>query len=253
MSTLQLRAERTAASAADIEAAFARLDAPGAAGLYFGCDAGIAGLHPREATLIDAPALAIHIHTDGAELQPRSALGQALCAHAALASCLALAGRGPGRSAMGVLRAFLAACGNAPEALLLGALRFEAHRLAWPEPGAGEAPLGVFYFATRYWHRDAHGAWQHVALHIEGVPDLVDDAPQAYRPQPLHRHRRRCPHTRRAMTSPRAPMPPWWRAPSSCCAASRWSRSRSARAFAAACRLRPAPRSRGCVRSTPRP
>jgi anthranilate/para-aminobenzoate synthase component I len=152
---------------------------PSAAGLYFGCDAGIAGLHPREATLIDAPALAIHIHTDGAELQPRSALGQALCAHAALASCLALAGRGPGRSAMGVLRAFLAACGNAPEALLLGALRFEAHRLARPEPGAGEAPLGVFYFATRYWHRDAHGAWQHVALHIGGVPDLVDDAPQA--------------------------------------------------------------------------
>lgn len=179
MPTLQLRAERTAASAADIEAAFARLDAPDAAGLYFGCDAGIAGLHPREATLIDAPALAIHIHTDGAEVHPRSAHGQALCAHAALASCLALAGRGPGRSAMGVLRAFLAACGNAPEALLLGALRFEAHRLAWPEPGAGEAPLGVFYFATRYWHRDAHGAWQHVALHIEGVPDLVDDAPQA--------------------------------------------------------------------------
>lgn len=171
MTVLRLRAARAEATAAEIDAALARLDAPGAAGLYFGCDAGIAALHPREATLIEGPALVVAVHADGAVVQPRGALGHALCAHAALAQCMALAGRGPGRSAIAVLRAFLAACGGHADALLLGALRFEAHRLAQPDAAAHAAPLGVFYFATRYWHRDAQGAWWRVALHIEGLPD----------------------------------------------------------------------------------
>lgn len=171
--TLLVQARTRRAAPDEVEAALAGLDA--AAGVYFGCDAGVAGLHPLQATLLAAPALSFTVWEDGASVQALNPLGRALLQHAALAPCLALAGRGAGRSAVAVARAFMAAFGGAPEALLLGALGFEAHRLANPSSVATAAPvaLGVLFFGDRYWQRDADGAWTYVALSFDGLPQVA--------------------------------------------------------------------------------
>ncbi|MGH8797401.1 MAG: hypothetical protein ACREXI_10115, partial [Caldimonas sp.] len=58
--------ERRAATAAEVEAALARLEQ--SPGIYFGCDSGVPGLHPLQATLLAGPALAIRVYEDGAEI-----------------------------------------------------------------------------------------------------------------------------------------------------------------------------------------
>lgn len=178
----QVRAR--AATPAEVESALARLDT--APGVYFGCDAGVPGLHPLQATLLTDPAVALHIFVDGAEVHALNAWGRALLAQPALAQCLALAGRGPDRSPLAVARAFLAAFGHAPEAQLVGALGFEAHRLATAATPAahanvGDGSLGTLFFAARYWQRDAAGAWKFVTLDLDGVASADDgdgDEPQ---------------------------------------------------------------------------
>jgi anthranilate/para-aminobenzoate synthase component I len=198
---LRWRVTRRAAGAAEVEAALAALGA--GPGVYFGCDAGVAGLHPLQAALVDAPALALQLHADGAEISALDDFGAALLAHSALASVRALAGRGPGRSPLVAVRAFLAAFaaqgaggveGGAADtsaadpasrhALLIGALRFEAHRLATPpdesdasRPGADAPPgearpgadpaLGVLFFAPTLLRRAAEGAWARIDLRFE--------------------------------------------------------------------------------------
>jgi anthranilate synthase len=211
---LRIRVSRRAAGADEVEAALAALGH--GPGVYFGCDAGVAGLHPLQATLVDAPAFALLLHTDGAEVCVLDDFGAALLAHPALAAVRALAGRGPARAPFAVARAVLAAlagdgaaavegsaahavevsasdavAAHAPaadppsvHALLIGALRFDAHRLAMPpaerdatRPGdrvptedsrpGGDPPLGVLFFAPTLLRRAADGAWARIDLQFE--------------------------------------------------------------------------------------
>jgi len=160
--------ERRPAGAGEIEAAWQRLD--GAAGLYFGGDAGIAGLHPSAALLLIDPSLALRVFADGIEAEARDAFGAALLDHPSAAAWRDAAARREGGTAIDGLRAFLALFdaghGSPADAMLAGALRFEAHRLGAVErePAADAAPLGVFFFAPVTWQRDAAGAWQRVSL-----------------------------------------------------------------------------------------
>ena len=79
---LRFAVERRPATPAEVEAALARLD--GGAGIYFGCDAGVAGLHPLQATLLVDPALAFEVFADGLEVAVLDAFGATLLAHPAL-------------------------------------------------------------------------------------------------------------------------------------------------------------------------
>ena len=73
---IALAVRRQAATPADAEAALAALDRQ--AGIYFGVDAGIAGLHPLQATLLSEPALALDLHGDGVGLRLLNGFGEAL-------------------------------------------------------------------------------------------------------------------------------------------------------------------------------
>jgi anthranilate/para-aminobenzoate synthase component I len=186
--SLSLQVRARSATPAEIESALSRLDA--APGVYFGCDAGVPGLHPLQATLLADPAVALHVFVDGAEVQALNAWGRALLAQPALAQCLALAGRGTGRSPLAVARAFLAAFGQAQEVQLVGALGFEAHRLATAAAPAahanvGDGSLGTLFFGARYWQRDAAGAWKFVTLDLDGVASADDGNGNGDGPQPV--------------------------------------------------------------------
>ncbi|HEX7437543.1 MAG TPA: chorismate-binding protein [Caldimonas sp.] len=162
---LRCSVARRAAAAAEVDAALARLDS--APGIYFGCDRGVAGLHPRQATLLVNPALALRVFEDGLEALALDALGEALLRQSALAAFASACGRGAGRAALAALRAFLCAFEAIDDALLVGAFRFEAHRLAAPAPhgDAAEAtPLGFLFFAPTLLRRDGGGDWHCVSL-----------------------------------------------------------------------------------------
>lgn len=156
---ISLEPRLAAAAPEDAEAAFAALDA--APGAYFGCDAGIAGLHPLQGTLLSVPAVALRVFADGVQAAALTAFGAGLLEAPALADWRARAGRG-GQDAIAALRGFLAAFAPSREVLLLGALRFEAWKLAAKEPAAGE--LGIFYFPQEYLRRDAAGSWERVSF-----------------------------------------------------------------------------------------
>ncbi|HZV93633.1 MAG TPA: chorismate-binding protein [Caldimonas sp.] len=162
---------RSDADDAEVEAAFARLD--DGRGIYFGSDAGVVGLHPLGATLLDAPALAFSVFADGVEVEPIDAVGEALLAHPSLAEFAARCGRATGRDPIAALRAFLAAMPRIEESLLVGALAFDAHRLAGSASSAPPATgmrLGVLFFAPSLLRRDAAGRWQRVSLHfVDGL------------------------------------------------------------------------------------
>lgn len=160
--------ERRLAPPGEVEAAWRSLEA--GAGLYFGSDAGIAGMHPPVALLLVRPSLLLHVFADGLEVESHDALGEALLAQPAVADWREASARGRDGTPVAALRGFLALLGedgSAPAAALLaGALRFEAHRLsgAPARPRAGDAALGNFFFAPTTLQRDAEGAWHHVAL-----------------------------------------------------------------------------------------
>lgn len=159
-----LSIQRSAATLSQVDAALAQLD--GQAGIYFGVDAGIPGLHPQQATLLVKPALALRLYGDGLEVETLTGFGQALLAQPALSSWRVQVVRGPGVSGITALRAFLACFEPSADVLLLGALPFAAHRLA--EPGSDAGALGVFFFGQQLLRRDGAGAWQHVALSLPG-------------------------------------------------------------------------------------
>lgn len=169
-----LRVQRSAATLAQVDAALARLDTQ--AGIYFGVDAGIAGLHPLQATLLVEPALALRLYGDGLEVKALTGFGQALLALPGLARWRAQAVRGPQVSGITALRAFLACFDPSADVLLLGALPFAAHRLA--ESGNDAGALGVLFFGQHLLRRDGTGAWQHVALSLPG-PMLPASPPTA--------------------------------------------------------------------------
>ncbi|MEO6746153.1 MAG: chorismate-binding protein [Caldimonas sp.] len=202
---LRFAVARRPATPAEVEAALARLDAE--PGLYFGCDAGVAGLHPLQATLVVAPAIRFEVFEDGVEAEALDAFGAALLAEPALSSFRLSLGRRGEVAPVDSLRRFLAPFGrqsqrgaegksesahlgraadhavdqwggdadSAAEALLLGAFRFEAHVLAATAPVAGRrhsSSLGVLFFAPDLLRRDGSGAWQHVSLYFE-APSLA--------------------------------------------------------------------------------
>jgi anthranilate/para-aminobenzoate synthase component I len=172
---MQVSALRTPATPGAVAEAMALLDV--GEGAYFGCDAGIAGMHPLQACLMAQPLLALQVFVDGVEAQALTGEGAALLAHAALAPFMETAGRGmPAGAAIDALRVFHACLGHAPDAVLIGPLGFEAHRLAvdFPErQGHGvslnSARLGMLYFGDRYLQRDATGTWTQVALTFDGA------------------------------------------------------------------------------------
>ncbi|MBC7379741.1 MAG: chorismate-binding protein [Burkholderiaceae bacterium] len=175
---MHISARRTPAAPGAVAQAMALLDA--GEGAYFGCDAGIAGMHPLQACLVARPLLALHVFADGLEAQGLTPAGSALLAHAALAPFMTASGRGkPGGAAIDALRAFHACLGHSPDAVLLGALGFEAHRLAVDafEDSPADAPvgapgtrLGMLYFGDCYLQRDAAGQWTQVTLTLDAVP-----------------------------------------------------------------------------------
>ncbi|HQR98645.1 MULTISPECIES: chorismate-binding protein [unclassified Polaromonas] len=159
-----LRVQRSAATLAEVDAALARLETE--AGIYFGVDAGIAGLHPLQATLLVEPALALRLYGDGLEVEALTVFGQDLLAQPGLARWRAQTVRGPQVSGITALRAFLACFDPSADVLLLGALPFAAHRLT--EPGNDAGALGVLFFGQHLLRRDGAGDWQHVALSLPG-------------------------------------------------------------------------------------
>ena len=193
------------ASAEEIAAAWRRLD--GAAGFYFGGDAGIAGMHPAAGLLVVDPALALRVFADGVEVEARDAFGEALLAHPRLAAWQHAAARRPGGTAIAGLRAFLALFddghGSPADALLAGALRFEAHRLGSKASAADASSLGVLFFAPVTLQRDAAGVWQRVALTF-GDETLAQASAQA-QPRDLVRPPTAAPLT---ATAPRDDFPP---------------------------------------------
>lgn len=160
------RAARRDATEAEVETALARLD--GAPGLYFGCDAGIAGMHPLQATLAVAPALLLRVFSDGLEVEASGPQGISLLGAPTIAGWHSAARRGTGRHPIASLRTLLHcfAAGTGP--CLAGALRFEAHQLR--AAAAAKACLGFFLFPASYWERDASGRWQFVELHFDVPP-----------------------------------------------------------------------------------
>lgn len=136
---IRLDVRRAPCPPAVAAAALAALD--GHEGLYFGVDAGIAGLHPLQATLATRPALRLALFADGAEVRALSPLGQALLVDGALAGWRSRARRGGGEGALAIARALLACFEPSPDVLLVGALPFEAWRLsASPTPSPAVIP-----------------------------------------------------------------------------------------------------------------
>ncbi len=161
---ISFRVQRSTAHFSQVDAALVQLD--GQAGIYFGVDAGVPGLHPLQATLLVEPALALRLYGDGLEVEALTGFGQALLAQPALANWRAQAVRGQRVSGIQALRAFLACFEPSADVLLLGALPFAAHRLS--EPGCDAGALGVLFFGQNLLRRDGAGAWEHVALSLPG-------------------------------------------------------------------------------------
>lgn len=170
---IALTHRRRPATAAEVDAALARLDH--SAGMYFGVDAGIAGLHPLQAVLVDQPALVLTVYADGVRAAACTALGTALLAHAALSGWAASAQPGSGQP-MQALRALLQAFEPSPDVLLQGGLRFHAHVLGGSAQAVPPGALGVLFLAQSLWQRDAAGQWAHVALSLDGAAPAPDDA-----------------------------------------------------------------------------
>ncbi|WP_298924248.1 chorismate-binding protein [uncultured Ramlibacter sp.] len=177
--TIDLAVARSDASAQQAQEALARLgQAPGA---YFGVDAGIAGLHPLQATLIEQPALALRLFGDGLQAQVLSPFGATLLAQPALAAWRSGLQRGPGTDTLQALRGFLACFTPSADVLLLGALPFAAHKLA--RPGSSGEPLGVLFFGEKLLRRDARGQWHSLHLSLPGAAAAAMPPPLAHTPQ----------------------------------------------------------------------
>lgn len=155
-----LTVERTPACEQAVREALVSLeDLPG---VYLGVDAGVAGLHPLQALLTTRTALALEVFADGVQVQAHTRLGLALLQSPEIAVWQARAPRGGGLTALQALREFLRCFAPSPDVMLVGALNFDAHRLAKPE-GDGRY-LGTLYLVECCLRRDASGLWSTVHL-----------------------------------------------------------------------------------------
>jgi isochorismate synthase EntC len=172
---IDLQIARAGCAAAHAQAVLAGLDHR--EGLYFGVDAGIAGLHPLQATLIEQAAIRLRLWDDGLEAQALSPFGQAVLDHGALSAWRVRTARGTGHGALDLARQFLACLARSADVMLLGALPFAAHRFAHG-PGDGSA-LGVLYFPERLLRRDGDGDgnWRCVTLSLDGVASVAGPEP----------------------------------------------------------------------------
>ena len=173
---IALTPRRRPATADEVNEALARLDT--SPGMYLGVDAGVAGLHPLQAVLVDQAALVLTVHADGVQAAACTALGTALLAHPALAGWAASAHPGNGQPVQS-LRALLQAFEPSPDLMLQGALRFSAHVLGGSTQAVPPGALGVLFLAQSFWQRDAAGQWEQVVLSLPGMVDTAGPNAQA--------------------------------------------------------------------------
>jgi anthranilate/para-aminobenzoate synthase component I len=162
---IALRITRSVATPSQVSEALAQLEQQ--PGIYFGVDAGIAGLHPLQATLLTEPALALRLSGDGLQAQALTDFGHQLLALPALAQWRAALARGPAFDPLVALRGFMACFEASPDVLLLGALPFAAHQLNGPR--GSRTALGVLFLGEQLFRRDAAGAWQALHFSLDGA------------------------------------------------------------------------------------
>ena len=155
-----LTVERTKTGEQAVREALASLEEQ--QGAYLGVEAGVAGLHPLQALLTTRTALSLEVFADGVNVQANTPFGRVLLQSPELSAWQARAPRGAGLTALQALREFLRCFAPSPDVMLLGALNFDAHRLAKPE-GDGRY-LGTLYLVECCLRRDASGLWSTVHL-----------------------------------------------------------------------------------------
>ncbi len=166
---LEIQFDTRLATQAEVDSQIATLEQN--AGIYFGVDAGIEGLHPLQATLLSQPDLAFHLYSDGIVLKCLTHWGAALVAIKDIAHWQIEAARGAGQTVQASLRSFLACFTASPDVMLIGALPFDAHRLTLPTDFAES--LGVVFFGRHLLRRDGTGQWRRIDWNILGSPSSV--------------------------------------------------------------------------------
>ena len=146
------------------------------AGIYFGTESGLPGVHPRGATLISEPSWLMRVYGEGIDCQPLDAWGEALLALPQVRDWIKRAQRvpmsgnpGSDRSAdtpLDLLKSFCLLFEPSRACLMAGALNFSAYRLASRE--AGGAALGLMFGAASYLERGADDRWTRVRLTLAG-------------------------------------------------------------------------------------
>ncbi len=151
------------------------------AGIYFGVDAGIEGLHPLQATLLSQPALAFHLYGDGIVVKCLTQWGSALVATKEITLWQTKSARGAGQTVQESLRLFLACFTTSPDFMLIGALPFDAHCLNAPTDFID--PLGIVFLGPHLLRREGTGKWRKIELNVPELPSLVQKNDLAIQPE----------------------------------------------------------------------
>ena len=151
------------------------------AGIYFGVDAGIEGLHPLQATLLSQPALAFHLYGDGIVVKCLTQWGSALVATKEITLWQTKSARGSGQTVQESLRLFLACFTTSPDFMLIGALPFDAHCLNASTDFSD--PLGIVFLGPHLLRREGTGKWRKIELNVPELPSLVQKNDLAIQPE----------------------------------------------------------------------
>ena len=151
------------------------------AGIYFGVDAGIEGLHPLQATLLSQPALAFHSYGDGIVVKCLTQWGSALVATKEITLWQTKSARGAGQTVQESLRLFLACFTTSPDFMLIGALPFDAHCLNASTDFSD--PLGIVFLGPHLLRREGTGKWRKIELNVPELPSLVQKNDLAIQPE----------------------------------------------------------------------
>ena len=151
------------------------------AGIYFGVDAGIEGLHPLQATLLSQPALAFNLYGDGIVVKCLTQWGSDLVATKEITLWQTKSARGAGQTIQESLRLFLACFTTSPDFMLIGALPFDAHCLNAPTDFID--PLGIVFLGPHLLRRDGTGKWRKIELNVPELPSLVQNNDLAIQPE----------------------------------------------------------------------
>ncbi len=186
---IHLHALRQPADEAAVASAWQALDRPDSdvwPGAHLGVEAGVPGLHPLQARLLPRADWTLRLFDDGIALALHTGWARQLFALPVLHAWADRAARGAAWPVREALRAFSALFAPAPHPLLIGALRFDAHRLAQgggssvghsaPHRSAPDedAALGLLMGGRDWLQRDEQGAWWSVRL---SLPDAsIQDA-----------------------------------------------------------------------------